>query len=482
MPVPTINDDEETQSARLSDAPAIIETATRSPLLSPELHQTVWRLAWPSVTTMLLQTVNSLLDLFFVGHLPNGKQALAATGSAGGVIFLLVSLAMGISVGTTALVARFTGAEQKEEAVKATAQSLTLSLILGLSFGIPMYLARDVLAGLMLNAEASPEAVRLCGQFLAMALLASVPMFLGMVLQAAFRGLGDTRTPLYIMIATVTVHISLNFLLIRGNFGFPALGVQGAGIALASSLLVSMLLSAFLLYSRSTLKAAFSWELLAPRRAWFVRILRIGIPASIQAVVRTASMMVFTRMLANTADGAAAVGALQIGIRSEAIAFMPGFGYSMAAAALVGQNLGAKKPERAEQSGWAATMQAMGVMCVMAVIFFVFADPIARTFTSDPLVQKFGADYLRINAFCEPFLALGMVLTGALQGAGETSRPTLITIISMVIVRMPLAYFLMFTLNLQTHGAWLSMAVTTIVGGLLTLFLFRAGTWKKLKV
>ncbi len=482
MPVPTLNDDKETPRNFLLKSPITPETEPRPSLFSPELHQTVWHLAWPSVTTMLLQTVNSLLDIFFVGHLPEGKQALAATGSAGGVVFLLVSLAMGVSVGTTALVARFTGAERSEDAVHATAQSLTLSLILGLAFGIPMYLARNILAGWMLNAEASPEAVRLCGQFLGMALLASVPMFVGMVLQSAFRGLGDTRTPLYIMIVTVTVHISLNFLLIQGNFGFPALGVQGAGIALASSLLVSMLLSAFLMYSRSPLRAAFSFAALVPRREWFVRILRIGIPASIQAVVRTASMMVFTRMLANTADGAAAVAALQIGIRSEAIAFMPGFGYSVAASALVGQNLGAKRPERAEQSGWAATIQAMGVMCVMAVIFYVFADPISRIFTSDPLVQKFGADYLRINAFCEPFLALGMVLTGALQGAGETFRPTIITLISMVVVRMPLAYFLMFTLNLQTHGAWISMAVTTIVGGVLTLFLFRAGTWKKLKV
>ena len=482
MPAPTINDEDETSPNSASPLPEIVEFDSRSPLLSPELHQTVWRLAWPSVTTMLLQTVNSLLDIFFVGHLPNGKEALAATGSAGGVIFLLVSLAMGVSVGTTALVARFTGARQFDDVTQTAAQSLTLSFIMGLLFGIPMYLARNTLAGAMLNAQASPEAVRLCGEFLGVALLASVPMFMGMALQSTFRGLGDTRTPLLIMIATVSVHITCNFLLITGRFGFPALGVRGAGIALALSLTVSMLLSATLLYARSSLKGAFSLEALKPRREWFARILRIGIPASIQAVIRTASMMVFTRMLANTTEGAAAVAALQIGIRSEAIAFMPGFGYSVAASALVGQNLGAKKAERAEHSGWAATLQAMVVMSVMAIIFFVLADPIARLFASDPTVQKYGADYLRINAFCEPFLALGMVLTGALQGAGETFRPTLITIVSMVIVRMPLAYFLMFALNLQTHGAWISMAVTTIVGGILTLFLFRSGSWKRLKV
>jgi putative MATE family efflux protein len=479
MPTPITDEDATHSESALPMLPD--ERKPPSNLFSGELHHAVWRLAWPSVTTMLLQTVNSLLDVFFVGHLPNGSAALAATGAGGGVIFLLISLAMGVTVGTTALVARFTGAREPHNAIQATAQSITLSVLLGLLFGIPMYFARDWIAAAILNAERSPDAVRLCSEFLGASLLATIPLFVGNVFLAAFRGLGDTHTPLRTQIVMVSTHIALNFVLIQGRLGFPAWGVKGAGVALAISLVVSMILNGWAL-ARSPVANALRRNALTPHREWFARILRIGIPASVQAVARTASMMLFTRMLANTVEGTAAVAALNLGIRVEAIAFMPGFGYGVAAAALVGQNLGAKNPDRAEQSGWAATYQAVGVMTFMAIVFYVFADPIAARLAEDPAVRKLSADFLRINGLVEPFLALGMVLTNALQGAGETFRPTLITLITMIVIRLPLADVLMFRIGMQTHGAWLSMAITTVAGGLLTVWLFRSGVWKKVRV
>ncbi len=446
-----------------------------------ELHGAVWRLAWPSVLTMLLQTFNSLMDAFFVGHLPNGAQALAATGVGGGIQFLLISLSMGVSVGATALVARFTGAEDHNSAVRATGQALTLSLLLGAVFGALTYAGRGAMVGWLLDSHKSPEAAALCVQFVTITLLATVPLFLSNVAQAAFRGVGDTRTPLRITGVVIATHITLNSLLIYGRFGFPALGVRGAGIALTTSLFVGAIL--FLLaLRRSPLGGAFAAANLRPHLDWSKRILRIGIPAAIQGVLRTLSMMSFTGMLARAAEGAAGVAALQIGIRAEALAFMPGFGYSVAASALVGQSLGARDPERAERYGWAATGQAVIVMVVMGFVFFVFADPIARAFTGDPLAQRLGGDYLRINAVCEPFLALGMVLTGALQGAGETMRPTFVTLLTMWIVRLPIAYYLIFTRHLNARGAWISMCFSTVLGGLLTVLIFRAGRWKRSKV
>jgi putative MATE family efflux protein len=451
------------------------------PQTSRDIHQAVWRLAWPSVTMMLLQSFNGLMDTFFVGHLPNAAQALAATGAGGGIIFLMISLAMGITIGTTALVARFTGAREHDNAVLATGQSLSLGVALALLFGIPAYFGRHLLVGAMLDTTKNPEAARLCADFLGVALLATVPMFVWNVLQSAFRGIGDTRTPMMVTLASISTHILVNWLLIYGNLGFPRLGVQGAGVALAASLVVGMASFTFALW-RSPLKDAFRGDYFRPRLEWYRRILRIGIPASVQALTRTFSMMLFTGMLARTPEGAAAVAALQIGIRSEGIAFMPGFGYGMAAAALVGQSLGARDPERAERYGWAATTQAIAVMSFMALVFYIGAYPIARLFSSDPMVIELAVEYLRINAWCEPFLALGMVLNNALQGAGETVRPTFITLFTMILARLPLAWFLMFRLNLHTRGAWLSMMLTTIVGGFLTLFLYRSGTWKRVKV
>lgn len=468
-----LNTVEEEANAHLSPAPF--------PRTRLELNRQVWNLAWPSVLTMLLQTINSLMDALFVGHLPNAAEALAATGVGGGIIFLLVSLAMGISVGTTALVARFTGARDEASAIEAVGQSLSLSAMLGLVFGIVAYFSRDLLVNLLLNSTKNPLAAQLCSQFLGMALLASLPLFILNVLQSSFRGIGDTRTPLLLTLAMVGLHIGLNFLLIEGRFGFPSMGVRGAGTAFALSNFWGCLLFGLAL-RRSPLAHAYRIENLRPQLEWVQRILKIGIPASIQAIMRTLSMMAFTALIARTVEGAAGVAALQIGIRTEAFAFMPGFGYSVAASALVGQSLGARDPEHAERCGWAALGQSLIVMVVMGVIFYLFAPGIAAIFTSNLHVRQLGVDYLRINAFSEPFIALGMVLTGALQGAGDTVRPTYITLISMWVIRMPLAIWLMFGLHQNSQGAWISMCVTTIVGGLMTLWLYKQGAWKKVKV
>jgi putative MATE family efflux protein len=458
-----------------ASVPSFLRETTR------EIHRAVWQLAWPSVLTMLLQTFNGLLDTLFVGHLPNAAQALAATGVGGQVIFLLISLAMGVSVGTTALVARFTGAQSHADAVRATGQSLTLSLILGSVCCVAFYLGRGTVVGWMLG-SATGETAQLCSQFLGVALLATIPNFMLNVLVGGFRGLGDTRTPMLIQVVMIATHISCNWLLIYGHLGFPRLGVRGAGTALAASIYVGTALYLFALARYSSLGGALRLHNLRPNLLWFQRILRIGIPASVQAVIRTLGMMSFTGLLAHTIEGAAAVAAMNIGIRAEAIAFMPGFGYSVAASALVGQSLGAKNPERAERAALAATGQSILIMALMATLFFCAALPLTGLFTEDPMVRHLGMQYLRINAFCEPFLALGMVLTGALQGAGDTVRPTYITLCTMWIVRLPLAWLLMFTLHMQTLGAWYSMMATTILGGLMTLALFRSGKWKKIKV
>ena len=449
-----------------------------------DIHRTVWRLAWPSVLTMLLQTFNGLMDTLFVGHLPNSKQALAATGVGGQVIFLLISLAMGVSVGTSALVARFTGAKNYEDRLRATAQSLTLSLMLALFFGALFYVERDWIISLMLARKDGPEAALLCGEFLGVALLATVPLFLMNVAMGAFRGLGDTRTPMVVQTAVIVTHISLNWVLINGYLGFPRLGVRGAGLAFAISVFVGAALYMIVLVKRSPLAAALTRPYLKfdPTFEWYQRILKVGIPAAVQAVIRTLAMMSFTSLLSHTVESSTAVAALSISVRAEAIAYMPGFGYSVAASALVGQYLGAKDPRRAERSAWAATHQAILVMAFVGVGFYLFSRPLAALFSIDSSVQQLGGDYLRINSICEPFMALGMVLTGALQGAGDTIRPTFITFFTMWIVRMPLAYWLMFPQHLQTQGAWWSMCLSAIIGGLMTAFLFQLGTWKSIKV
>jgi putative MATE family efflux protein len=461
---------------RLGDEAPFLHTTERTEPTDREIHADVWKIAWPSVLTFSLMTTNSILDRMFVGQL--GSDALAAVGFGGQVVFLLVSLSMAVSTGTTALVARFKGAGEHSNAVRATGQSLALGFLSGLLCTALVWLSIDLLLDLVrLTASARAQ----CGAFIRMALLGMAPMFLVSVLGAAFRGLGDTKSPLKVMLCANVVHILGDVTLMLGHLGAPKLGVAGGGIAMTLANVTGLIVY-FAILRRSGLSEALRGHHIRLRGDWAVRILRIGVPAAVTAVLRVTSMMGFTSILSRTAEQTKAVAALPIGMTAESIAFMPGFGYSVAASALVGQALGAGEPERAERYAWAANLQGVAVMGAMGIVFFVGAGWFADLFTNDVTVHRLAVSYLRIMAISEPLLAVGMVLTGALQGAGDTMRPTIITAFSFWLFRIPAAWLLAMTLGYNAAGAWVSMAATTILGGVLTWAVFRAGAWKRTKV
>jgi putative MATE family efflux protein len=330
----------------------------------------------------------------------------------------------------------------------------------------------------------------LAAQYLGITILGMPTLFAMLTMNGAFRGMGDTVRPFYVTLGANLVHAALNWLLIFGNWGFPKMGLPGGATALAISQAVSTLLYVlFLRQSQLSGVRFFSpmdWE-------WTKRIAKIGLPAAGQQIVRVGSMLMLQILIARIGGGDAAVAALGVGLVSESIAFMPGFGYSIAASAFVGQNLGANQPKRANAGAWAATWQALLIMSLMGILFWVFAEPFARFFiphldgesaTRAAQVEAtvaLTASYLRAAAWSEPFMALGMVLTGALQGAGATVPPTLITIVTMLFLRVPLAYFLM-TSGYGTEGAWWAMSISTMVQGVATALLFRQGKWQKKKV
>lgn len=441
-----------------------------------DVRAEVWQIAWPSVVTMLLMTTNAILDRAFVGRL--GPEALAAVGDGGQLIFLMVSLSFAVTTGTTALVARFTGAREPDDIARAAGQSLALGLMLG---AVCTGAAYALLPAYISAMRLSPSAAGECGAFLGTALIGVPAMFVGGTLAAAFRGLGDTRTPLKVMICANIVHVILDFGLIFGSFGLPKLGLRGAGIALLTANIVSMCLTVYLA-TLSPFRAGLRPSYLLPQINWTARILRIGVPAAVTAILRVTSLMSFTSLLALTQERMKAVAALPIGLVAESIAFMPGFGFSVAASALVGQALGAREPGRAERYGWSATWQAVGIMTFMGVVFFVAAEPFARFFTRDRVVIHLTVQYLRIMALSEPLLGMSMVLTGALQGAGDTLKPALVTLITFWALRLPAAWLLAVRLGYNTLGAWVAMSASTAASGVLTALLFRNGYWKRTRV
>lgn len=439
------------------------------------LHRAVWTLAWPTVLTMMLQTVNGFTDRFFVGRL--GSDALAAAGVGGQLMFLMFSVGMSISIGTTALVARFAGAKNNDDAADAANQSVWIGLIASLVCVALMLPLRHLLVTAM---GVDARAADLCVRYLTVTLLGIPALFLMLILGGVYRGLADTLTPLWVMIVVNIIHLGGDWLLIFGNCGLPRLGLAGGAVALIVSQVVGAIL--YFAFLRRSVVAGMMARKKTLEWAWARRILNIGLPALGQNLSRVLSMLAFTGVLARSGDATAAVAALTIGLTSESIAFMPGFAFATAAGTLTGQNLGAHNPQRAERAAWAALQQGLAVMIVMGAVFYVFALPFAHFFTHDPAVVPLAVAYLRISAFAEPFLAFGMILTGALNGAGDTRAPAWAAIATMWGMRLPLAYFAANVWGYGAHGAWWAMAASTTLGGLIALALFKWGRWKETAV
>ena len=461
--------------------------ARQGMILEGPLGRGVFLVAMPSVAMMLVQTFNGFLDRFFISKL--GPDALAAVTVCTSWMWLLLAAAMAVSTGTTALVGRFIGASKAqapEESAKSlhdassvTRQSLLLSLLISVVVCIVLVVVRHpllILQGLDKNA------IPLAEPYLLVMALGQPVQFLVMILGGVFRGLGDTTRPFYVTLGSVGVHATGNMLLI------PRIGIVGGALAMVCSQVLALALTVWFL-RQSPIAAGLGgpWKL---DTTWAGRILKIGLLAALQQVIRVGSMLVFQGMIARTDAGGAAIAALGVGLLFESIAFMPGFGYSIASAAFVGQNLGAGNIKRANAAAWAATWQAIAVMSVMGVVCYVFAEPFAHFFLqhgSDTArnakvdeTLALAVSYLKIAALSEPFLALGMGLIGALQGAGETLSPTVLTAVTMVLIRLPLAWFLLQRFGMS--GAWWAMSLSTMIQGVCTIFVFRQGRWRKIRV
>ena len=445
-------------------------------------HRAVWTLAWPIIALNSLQVVNSLLDTRFISGL--GEAALNASGAAQSLVFLFVSLAFSIGVGATALVSRFYGAGEHENLLKASRQTTTIALLLGIAISILGYFSLPFVCGLFVDpaGEAYREMLRYLG-----ALMVGIPaVYIFNNLASSLRAISDTKTPMVVSGIQILIHMALNFVLIfppRTVWGIHLpgadMGIAGAGWAFSIAAWASALMY-FPASGRTVLGP--TWKLQLPEWSWITRTLKIALPASLMTIIRVSSFAVFTMALKYTSEGEAALGAMRVGIAMEAIAFMPAFGYSMAAAALVGQSLGQKNPVRAEKLAWSATNQGVVIMSVMAVIFFAFAPQFAAFFIDQPEQREIAIAYMRIIAFTEPLFGYAMVLTGAHQGAGDTVGPTWANFISSWVLRVPLVYVFAVALDYGSSAAWVAMALTQAVNGVIMIFLFKRGKWKEKEV
>lgn len=444
-------------------------------MINGNIWSTVLWLSWPSVLTQILQNAYSLIDGKFLAKI--GPAALGGVGVANQVMMILMALSTAVSIGVTALVARFVGAGETREAEQAVRQSIVLTVIVAVVAGLAALAAGYPIMGWIVHNRDGYHQGTL---YLNMLLIGIVPTFLMLSLTGVYRGLGDMVTPLITMGVMTVLSIVGDYVLIFGIGPFPKLGVTGAGISYIVSRTVAMIIF-FAWLPRTHLAKCLrgSWR---PAWRWWRRVLNVGTPAFVQGVLRTFGSMLYYAILGRTSEGLNALAALTIGLRTEGIAYMPGFGFSVAATSMVGQNLGARKPDRAERGAWAATWLGVATMGLTGLAFVVFGRNIAGFFTTDPKVLPLAASYLLLNGLTEPLLAVSMILTGALQGAGETRLPTAVSIATMWVIRLPLTYYLAITLHLASLGAWIAMSGSTALAGLAALAVFKWSDWKDREV
>jgi MATE family multidrug resistance protein len=441
-------------------------------LLADHSYRRVLALALPAVGEQLLNMAVGLFDTFMVGHI--GAEAVAAVGLANQAVMLVTTFYAAVATGVTALVARHIGAGEPDQANRILHQGYLLGTGIGLLGSISVLaLALPIMAALRAPAEVmGPGAGYL--RITAATYLLAAWLFVG---SAALRGAGDTRSPMLVMLVVNIINIVVAYLFIYGPGPFPALGVAGSAIGAATGRGVGGLLVTWLLWrGRGGLRLQLRRFL--PDLGQIKRILNIGVPAGAEQLMMRLGMTAYITTVA--ALGTKAYAAHQLALQGESLAYMPGFGFAVAATTLVGQGLGARDLARARSDGYLAQRLAVILMAGMGVLFFTFPAQIIGVFIDDPEVIQLGIWPLRLVAFSQPALATMMVLAGGLRGAGDTRATLVITAAGLWLVRLPLALLLTGPLGLL--GAWIAMGVDLNLRGLGMWLRFRSGRWAEIVV
>lgn len=440
------------------------EYTSVSSLVSGSLTSTVAAVALPAVASTLLMTLFATVDAFWVGT-RIGPQGLAAVSTSIFWVWMLISCAEMVSVGLTAVAARRHGERLHHAAARAVSDALLLSVAVAIVLATIGISNLDALFAVM---QTPPEVTALGKSYLGTYLLGAPLIFGFFAIDAAFRAAGDTHTPFLLLLACVIAALALDPILILGLGPAPRLGIAGAAVATVFTRSVAFLIGIVILMRRRMV--TFGPPSLATMRA----IVRVGLPTAVTGVVFSNIYVFLTRT--TTKFGTPALAALGVGHRVESWSYMVGVGFGAAAAAIVGQNLGARQVDRAERAAWIATGFAMMIGLVAAIGEYTLATSFARLFTSDPLVIAESARYLRIGAISALFAGAELVLEGALGGAGDT-LPPMLTSTTLTALRIPLAAWA--ATRWGTSGIWWTISLTALGRGVAMMALWKWGRWKR---
>lgn len=439
------------------------------------LRKQILTLAVPVVMEQILTTLTNIADMIMVGHL--GPEAVAAVGLSNQPLFLSMAVFMGIGTGTTALVARYTGARDGDTVESVTRQSFWMGLVAAILVAAAYFGWAPGIIRFM-GAEGGVEPLGVA--FLRWSALGYVAMQWSSVMSGAVRGRGDTVTPLYIGIGVNIINVILGYSLIYGHLGLPALGVVGSALGTTIARVCGALaLLVYLMRSRHPVR-------LRPRGLLRLdfgvmgRVLRIGIPASMERVVQTAGMIWFTRIIAGL--GTASMAAHQLAVNAESISYMPAIGLATAGTALVGQRLGAKDEAGAGAVVTETVRITVTAMAVMSLVFFFLGGPFMSLYTNDPEVHGLATAMLAIAAAAQIPMGLTFTLSGALRGAGDTIPMMIVTGLGVWGLRLTITSGLIDGLGWGLAAAWAAMFFDWVFRCGCAFWRFRSGRWRRVRV
>ncbi|MCW5978368.1 MAG: MATE family efflux transporter [Bryobacteraceae bacterium] len=438
------------------------------------IRRAIFLLATPMVLEMLMESLFAIVDVFWVTRL--GANAVAAVGLTESMMTLVFSVAIGVSMSATAMVARRIGEKDERGAAVAGAQAILIGAAVALAIGLPGYFLAGRLLGWM---GASPELIAEGRRFTAISLGGNVVVMLLFLNNAIFRGAGDAFIAMRVLWFANLVNIALDPCLIFGWGPFPELGLAGAAVAtligrgLALAYQFWVLLSAG---SRVPLRVA-DFRV-APQV--LASLVRVAAPGVAQFVIGHTSWIVLVRFISSF--GAAAVAGYTIGLRIFVFVILPSWGLSGAAATMVGQNLGARKPDRAERAVYITAFYNMAFLAAVAVVFIGMPETLVRLFTTDPGVVPYAVDCLWIVGCGNIAYAFGMVMVQAFNGAGDTVTPTIINVIGFWLIEIPLAWTLAFPAGLEVRGVYIAIPIAELIITLMGAAMFIRGRWKLKKI